>query len=152
MFNRPVEAPIRAHYGERDWHYPWSIDPDNGLWIPVKDRDGLGHHRGTDFDCPLGSVVRAMADGIIVRARFQNALDAKAGAGLYIIQLINEPGYDSWTLRYTHLKAVYVGPGERVKAGQGIAESGNSGAAERPYLHVDLMNLHHQWRAVPLEG
>lgn len=154
MFSRPVDHafPIRAFYGEKNRRYTWSLDSDNGFWIPIKGPDGLGQHRGTDFDCPVGTVVRAMVDGIIIRTRFESSLDAAAGAGLYILQLVNSPGYDSWVLRYSHLKAVYVHPGKRVIRGEGIAESGRSGDAESPYLHVDLMNLKRQWRAIPLEA
>ncbi len=93
-----------------------------------------------------------MADGVIIRARFESALDATAGAGLYILQLVNLPGYDSWVLRYSHLKAVYVAHGAQVYRGQAMAESGNTGAVLSPYLHVDLMNLKQQWKAIPLES
>lgn len=153
MFTRPVDHAfqIQRYYGEKDRRFTWSLDPDNGFWIPIKDQYGFGQHRGTDFDCPIGTVVRAMADGIIIRRRFESALDAKEGAGLYVLQLVSMPGYDNWVLRYAHLRAVYVEPGDRIVRGQPIAESGNTGDVLSPYLHVDLMNLKRQWRAIPLE-
>ncbi len=154
MFSRPVDPTyqISRHYGEKDKKYDWMIDPDNGLWIPIRDRDGKGQHRGIDFDCPKGTIVRAMADGIIIRARFENAVNTKLGAGLYITQLVMYPGFDSWALKYCHLKAIYVDVGKRVCRHDAMAESGDSGNADSAYLHVEIMNLTRQWRPIPLES
>lgn len=93
-----------------------------------------------------------MADGFIVRARFENHLDHKQGAGLYIFQLINLPGYDSWVLHYAHLRSARVKPGDQVCRFDVIAESGDTGNVSEPYLHCDLMSLRHQWRAIPFDG
>lgn len=152
MFSRPVDLtyPIKAFYGTKDRRYDWSID-DNGLWVPIKGPEGKGSHRGTDFSCPSGTIVRAMADGLVIRTRFENPLDFSQGAGLYILQLVIMPGYDSWILKYSHLKAVHIEPGTRIYRHTPIAESGESGAAQEPYLHCDLMNLRHQWQAIQLE-
>jgi len=141
-FTRPVDAlyPVQARYREKGSHYHWSVDPDNGLWIPTQ-RDGQGEHRGTDFACPAGTVIRAMADGLIIRSRFESALDPQSGAGLFITQLVSLMGHDSWVLMYSHLKASFVYPGHAVKQGQAIAESGVK-------LHTDLMNLKHQWKEI----
>lgn len=147
MFSRPVDPtfPIHRYYGEKDAKYDWSIEPENGVWLPVKDPDGKGHHRGTDFDCPLGAIVRAMCDGMILRARHEKASDPKYGAGLYILQLVSMMGYDNWVLKYSHLKAVYVTPGQQVYRQDAMAESGEG-------LHVDLMDLRLQWKPIPLES
>ena len=152
MFHRPVDLryPILAYYGERSRRFEWSMDPDNGLWIPVRDFECQGQHRGTDFDCPTGTPVMAMAEGIILKVCFENSLNIDEGAGLYILQLVTNSLYRNWVLKYSHLQASYVEPVERVRPGEPIAESGNSGAVLRPYLHVDLMNLQHQWKAIAL--
>lgn len=154
MFGRPVDTlfPISATYAEKKRNYDWSIDPDNGLWIPTKDHDGFGQHRGVDFACPDGTLVRAMADGVIIRCRFESAIRMDAGAGLYVLQLVSLLGYDSWVIRYSHLKAAYVKPGQRISRFDAFAESGSSGAAAHPFLHVDLMDLRRQWRDIPWEN
>lgn len=154
MFSRPVDSTylVRKYYAEKGRHYDWSIDPDNGFWVPVKDKDGFGQHHGIDFDCEPGTIVRAMADGVIVRAQFESATDFTLGRGLYILQLVNFPGFDSWMLCYSHLKAAYVKPGQRVCRLDAMAESGNSGNVIAPFLHVDLMNLKRQWKPIPLES
>ena len=154
LFIKPVDtlSPIKVDYGEPGTKYTWSIDLDTGFWIPIKGPDGLGHHNGIDFDCPVGSVVRSMSDGFILRSKFENHLDTTEGSGLYILQLVILPGFDSWVLKYTHLKSSFVSPGQSVKRGEAIAESGFSGNSLSSYLHVDLMNLSHQWRPIPLDN
>jgi murein DD-endopeptidase MepM/ murein hydrolase activator NlpD len=92
-----------------------------------------------------------MADGLVIRSRFESALDSKEGAGLYILQLVMLPGYDSWVLKYSHLKGSHAVPGQTVRTGDPLAESGNTGAVLSPYLHVDLLNLRHRWQEIPFE-
>jgi len=152
-FARPVDPryPIKAHYGDKGSQYDWSMERDTGYWLPMKGEDGLGEHRGTDFDCPIGTIVRAMSDGMILRSRFENSLDTSVGAGLYILQIVSMMGRDSWVLKYSHLKGSYVKPAQRVRRGDPIAESGMSGKCLYPTLHVDLMNLQHQWRPIVCE-
>ena len=87
-----------------------------------------------------------MADGFIISARYESALDHHFGAGLFITQLVMLMGYDSWTLRYTHLKDIRVKQGQRVTRGEIIAEAG------KPHLHVDLMDLRRQWRPIPIKN
>lgn len=149
-FVRPVDPqfPVKTRYRERGAKYDWSVDPDNGLWIPVRDRHGFGEHCGTDFECDIGVPVRAIADGLIIRSRYENTIRQNTGAGLYITQLITLLGHDSWVLKYSHLKASHVSPGQMVKQGEPIAESGNSGNCLSPYLHVDLLNLKYQWKEI----
>lgn len=153
VFARPVDTlfPIKAQYGDRSARYEWSIDRDIGLWIPIQ-YQGAGDHNGIDFDCPIGTIVRAMSDGMIVRSRYENYLASDDGAGLFILQIVTLLGYDSWVLKYSHIKASYVKPGQAIKRGEAIAESGMSGNAISPYLHVDLMNLHRQWQPIPIEN
>lgn len=154
MFRRPVDHvyPIKAFYGQKEPHYTWSIDPDNGFWIPVRGKDNLGQHRGTDFDCPVGTAVRAMAAGVILRARFESAIDIEEGAGLHILQLVSLVGFDNWVIRYSHLKSVFVKPGDPVERGAILGESGKTGDVTSPYLHVDLVDVRRQWKAIPLEA
>ncbi len=145
-FYRPVDDrfPVLAHFAEWGTRWFWYVDPDTGMWIPRGSAPGLrGQHKGVDFDCPKGSVVCAVSDGIIAKARFESPIDSNRGAGLYIIQLVQMHGHDAWWMKYSHLKAVYVQVGDEVKRGQPIAESGDSGEVERPLLHVDLADTKH---------
>lgn len=150
-FIRPVDTlfDIATPFRERSRKYTWSIDPDNGVWVPMQDHEGMGEHHGIDFSCPSGTPVRAVCDGIILKSRFENAIDTSVGAGLHIMQLVKMLGYDCWAIRYSHLKSSFVTPGDNVKQGQSLGESGKSGDASYSYLHIDLMNLHYQWKDIP---
>lgn len=92
-----------------------------------------------------------MADGIVTSVRHENKQDPNAGSGLHITQLVNLLGYDSWIVRYTHLKAAYVKVGQMIQKHDPIAESGSSVDTGEAYLHVDMMDLRHQYRAVQFE-
>jgi murein DD-endopeptidase MepM/ murein hydrolase activator NlpD len=152
MFARPVDRqfPVRRYFGDTGSEYSWSMDPDTGYWVPIQ-YHGKGQHTGTDFSCVKGTVVRAMSDGMVIKVGHENRLDHKVGAGLHIVQLVNLMGYDSWLLKYSHLKAAYVSTGQMVSKYDPIAESGDSGAVSEPYLHVDMMDLKHQYKAIQFE-
>lgn len=146
MFSYPVDKthPIKTYYGQKGQHYMQYLDPDNGLWVPGKDQDGYGNSCGVDFNCPAGTLVHAMADGFIVRASPENAIDR---SGLHILQLVSMPGFDSWMLKYSNLQLVYVRPGDRVNRQDNLAQSSDPG------LHVDLMSIRgRQWKPIPFDS
>jgi murein DD-endopeptidase len=148
-FYRPVglDVPILAHFAEWGPRWEYKIDPDNGLWTPKSTQlRSMGQHRGVDFDCAIGTIVHAMADGMVVKSRYESSVDDRQGAGLYLVQIVEMYGYDAWWIRYSHLRIVYVELGERIKRGQPLGESGESGEIERPLLHVDLAD-----RGVPAQ-
>ena len=144
-FTRPVDDRfhISAHFAEWGDRWNYVIDRGTGLWIP-KAPETRGQHRGVDFDVPPGNVVSAIADGMVVRARFESAIRHDVGDGLNVLQIVIMPGHDAWWVKYSHLKAIYVEVGDKLRRGQPIAETGQSGAVEYPTLHVDLMNTRHQ--------
>lgn len=89
---------------------------------------GTHKHAGKDMAMPLNTPVRAGADGV---ARVKR--DPK-GYGLYVdLELDN-----GTTLRMAHLNAADVKDGERVRQGQVIARSGNSGRSSGPHLHYEV--------------
>jgi murein DD-endopeptidase MepM/ murein hydrolase activator NlpD len=92
-----------------------------------------GYHTGLDYAVPTGTDVLAIADGTIVRANWGRS---------YGIQLVS--AIDSGWIIYAHLSATLVKPGKKVKAGQVIAKSGNTGNSTGPHLHVELRN-HIRW-------
>lgn len=96
-------------------------------------RDGR-RHKGVDFKTPVGTPVRATFDGVISRKNWNfrgngNSLE------------IEESGGQGRTALYLHLSELpkTVRPGDRVKRGQVIAQSGNSGHSFAPHLHYQLM-------------
>lgn len=96
-------------------------------------RDGR-RHKGVDFKTPVGTPVRVTFDGVISRKNWNfkgngNSLE------------VEEAGGQRRTALYLHLSELpkSVQPGQRVKKGDVIAASGNSGRSFAPHLHYQLM-------------
>ncbi len=86
------------------------------------------YHSGTDFRAAIGSPVRAINDGVVVLAKMRyyagGSVIVDHGRGIYSC--------------YYHLSHFKVEPGERVKRGQIIALSGQSGRVTGPHLHLTI--------------
>ncbi|WP_160665295.1 M23 family metallopeptidase [Pseudarthrobacter sp. ATCC 49987] len=101
-------------------------------------------HAGMDFKCPIGTRVYAMADGVVLYAGWGYNLPGTGPVRkwlLYanfpgIVTVIQHPG---WIGVYAHLSDNDMAPaGTRVKMGQLIALSGNTGGVD-PHLHVEAL-------------
>ncbi|WP_084103642.1 M23 family metallopeptidase [Pandoraea sputorum] len=88
-------------------------------------------HTGVDFAAPVGTPVRAAADGEVKFIGFQ-----QYGYGRYIVI---SHRYGSETL-YAHLSAVVEGlrVGDTVATGERIGAIGRTGTATGPHLHFEL--------------
>jgi hypothetical protein len=86
-------------------------------------------HAGIDFGAPVGSPVRAAADGAIEFAGIAQ------GFGNHI--RIQHAGFET---SYSHLSEIpeSIKPGAMVKEGDIIALSGNSGLSTGPHLHFEF--------------
>lgn len=84
-------------------------------------------HRGVDLALAYGSEVRSFGDGVVTSA------GERPGYGLTVVV---DHGQGRETL-YAHLSAIDVEPGQSVTAGQRLAQSGRSGRATGPHLHVE---------------
>ncbi|WVX87909.1 endolysin [Arthrobacter phage Berrie] len=114
-------------------------------------------HAGMDIACPIGTPVYAMADGVVVWADWGTKLPGDNSNWGYrqrwyfyktfpgILTLIHHPqlGPNVYTA-YAHLSDNNMAPvGTRVKAGQQIALSGNTGGVA-PHLHIEeLVDLNY---------
>ncbi len=87
-------------------------------------------HTGTDFSLPTGTPVYATGDGEVI-ATFTKF----NGYGKYIKL---QHGYGYQTL-YAHLSQFLVRPGQKVKRGQVIGYSGNTGGSTAPHLHYEVI-------------
>ncbi|MDX2319059.1 MAG: peptidoglycan DD-metalloendopeptidase family protein [Moritella sp.] len=121
-----VRRPVSSKYRISSSFNPRRLHPVTGLLRP---------HNGTDFAVPIGTPIYATGDGVVSRV-----LNHKY-AGLYI-ELSNGQTYRT---RFLHLSKALVKKGQRVKRGQKIALSGNSGRITGPHLHYEL---HLRGRAV----
>ena len=86
-------------------------------------------HAGLDFGAPVGSPVRAAADGTIEFAGLAS------GFGNHV--RIKHAGFET---SYSHLSEIpdAIKPGVAVKEGQVIALSGNTGLSTGPHLHFEF--------------
>jgi murein DD-endopeptidase MepM/ murein hydrolase activator NlpD len=109
---RPVPCPISSGFGLR--------------FHPI-----LGYarlHSGIDFAAPLGTPIRAAADGEVIWASW------RGGYGRCIILLHG----DGVATLYAHCSDTVVRPGQQVKRGQWIGNVGTTGLSTGPHLHFEI--------------
>lgn len=85
-------------------------------------------HNGTDFAVPVGTPVIATGDGVVVKAT-RHPL-----AGNYLVIRHGR----QYTTRFLHLSRFLVKEGDKVKRGQRIALSGNTGRSTGAHLHYEF--------------
>lgn len=86
-------------------------------------------HKGTDFAVPTGTPVLAPSDGVVVKA-VRHRL-----AGNYLVIRHGR----KYTTRFLHLSKFLVKPGDKVRRGERIALSGNTGRSTGPHLHYEFL-------------
>ncbi|MCH5330973.1 MAG: M23 family metallopeptidase [Alistipes sp.] len=89
----------------------------------------LRSHQGVDYTVPEGSPVFATADGIVKEVSERNSTFGQS------ITIDHENGY---VTQYSHLMVSLVRKGQRVRRGDIIARSGNSGLSLSPHLHYEI--------------
>ena len=85
-------------------------------------------HNGTDFSVHVGTPVQAPADAVVVKATRHPDM------GIYLV--LRHSG--RYSTVYMHLSKSMVKPGQKVKMGQVIALSGNTGRSTGPHLHYEV--------------
>lgn len=101
----------------------------SGLGARVAPKAGAStNHAGIDIAVPVGTPVRAGANGIVVSSGRLGAL----GNAIVV-------DYGSGTIaRYGHLSQLIAKAGDRVAAGEVIGNSGNTGNSTGPHLHYEV--------------
>ena len=87
-------------------------------------------HKGVDFALKPGNPVYATGDGVVESVSF-----VFFGYGNSVL-IDHGFGYKT---RYAHLKSIGVVEGMKVKRGECIGESGNSGKSSGPHLHYEVI-------------
>lgn len=86
------------------------------------------YHKGVDWATPTGTSVYASCGGTVTKAGW--------GSGYgYVVYIDHEDGKQT---RYGHLSKVLVSVGQKVKQGDRIALSGNTGVSTGPHLHFEI--------------
>ncbi len=112
-FALPMQSVITSHYGN----------------ARVFNGEVRSYHAGTDFRANIGTPIKATNDGIVALAkeRFMsgNSVIIDHGEGIYSA--------------YFHCSELKVAVGNRVKKGQIIALSGDTGRVSGAHLHFSIM-------------
>ena len=117
MFTKPLEGKITSNFGYRK--------------SPVA--GASTNHSGIDIGVPVGTPVKAIADGTVIAA---NGGMRGYGNGIFINHgIINGKRIVS---EYGHLSEFLVNVGNKIKQGQIIAKSGNTGISSGPHLHLTI--------------
>jgi murein DD-endopeptidase MepM/ murein hydrolase activator NlpD len=90
----------------------------------------MHEHHGVDYLIPEGTAVFATADGVVKSLSEKNTTHGKA------ITIDHGNGYQT---SYSHLLDIRVKSGQKVKRGDIIALSGNSGLSFAPHLHYEVI-------------
>jgi murein DD-endopeptidase len=98
--------------------------------LPGDFRKGPVGHKGTDFKTPVGTPVHASFEAKVLRTNWNVRING------YCVEL-DHPREGVKTL-YLHLSRVLVKPGQYVKQGDKIAETGNTGRTFAPHLHYEI--------------
>ncbi len=112
----PSISPVKGYIGSK---YGYRTDPIDG-----KRR----MHSGLDFPVNLHTDVVATGDGVVTKAQYDS------GWGRYI-KIDHGYGYETV---YAHLWKINVKKGQKVKRGDKIGKSGNSGRAAGFHLHYEV--------------
>jgi len=85
-------------------------------------------HEGVDIAAPEGTPIKAAASGRVERV-------GPLGTYGTIVEIDHGRGF---TTLYAHCSRVMVRPGDRVRAGQKVAEVGSTGLSTGPHLHFEV--------------
>ncbi|BGI50793.1 MAG: murein DD-endopeptidase MepM [Arsenophonus endosymbiont of Ceratovacuna japonica] len=100
------------------------INPVTGYLLP---------HKGIDFSIPIGTPILSVNDGKVIVVKYSKV------AGNFIVIKHDQ----QYTTRYMHLHKLLVKLGQKVKKGECIALSGNTGRTTGPHLHYELLFNNH---------
>lgn len=101
--------------------FGYRLDPINNYTV---------YHEGIDFSMKKGNPVYATGDAVVSEIKVE-----MRGYGR---QVVLDHGF-GYKTRYAHLDAVLVTEGMKVKRGQQIATSGNTGRSTGPHLHYEVV-------------
>ncbi|MFD3924295.1 M23 family metallopeptidase [Streptomyces sp. NPDC058595] len=93
-------------------------------------------HSGQDFAVSVGTNVKAVHAGTVVKAGPNGAGDGPAYGNAIVIK--HGTGQSAKYSQYAHLSKVKVHAGQKVDKGQSVALSGNTGNSSGPHLHFEI--------------
>jgi len=106
----PVPYPVAYFFGN---------DPNyfGGKW-----------HGGVDMPCPTGTPIQATMGGLVTHA-------GRSEAGYGNLVVVENDGVQTF---FAHASKIDVEVGDKVQAGDVVAQSGNTGKSTGPHLHYEV--------------
>jgi murein DD-endopeptidase MepM/ murein hydrolase activator NlpD len=117
LASTPSVMPVQGWFSDG---YGWRVDPITGT---------REFHGGIDIVAPVGAVIRAPADAVVIQA------GRAAGYGK-MVELSHGYGYRT---RYGHLSEIFVHPGQRIRRGDSLGRIGSTGRSTGPHLHYEVL-------------
>ena len=93
-----------------------------------------GSHNGLDLKALMGTPIKAMADGTVAGAGDTDLTCPRASFGKWIL-IKHDNGLAA---TFAHLSVISVSGGQKVKRGEIIGYSGNTGYSTGPHLHISV--------------
>ena len=128
----PYTPPASSPPASSPFAWTWPADGT----LASRYLSGEPTRQGIDIAGQAGQPIRAAADGVVVYSG-----SGLVGYGELVIVKHN----DAWLSAYGHNRARMVNEGQRIKAGQQIAEMGHSGAAS------DMLHFEIRYNGKPLD-
>lgn len=136
--------PTASHQSSAGYQAPFSAG--RNFVITQAYPDAITHRTldsiyAVDIEMPIGTDVLAARGGVVFDVTSQNfrgGMDmSRDGEASNIVRILHDDGTFSL---YAHLNwnSIRVMPGDRVRAGQYIADSGNTGYSSGPHLHFSV--------------
>lgn len=94
------------------------------------------HHHGVDFKTPVGTPVVSPFSGVVSRVDWRRRMNGNC------VDVHFSDGRDALFLHLSRI-AKGIRPGRRIKAGEVVAFSGDTGHSFAPHLHYQLMRGRH---------
>ena len=139
----PTELPPGIRL-DRTWVYRLPIEDHKKTRVIQAENETFSHqgvHQyAIDFDLPVGTPIVAMRAGQVIQVESRYDRGGPSDRYQAFANLIRIQHSDGGVAEYVHLlkDSALVKKGDRVEEGQVIGQSGESGFASQPHLHVSV--------------
>jgi murein DD-endopeptidase MepM/ murein hydrolase activator NlpD len=93
-----------------------------------------GTHNGVDFRAPIGTPVKALADGVVAGIGDTDIQCPGVSFGRFVLIKYN----NGLASTFGHLSLIKVNTGDKVSRGEIVGYSGNTGYSTGPHLHLSI--------------
>ncbi len=126
-------TPVNPQPVNTKWIMPCKGRITSGYgWRPQPAKGASSGHSGIDIGVPIGTPIKAIADGKVI------STGPAKGYGYWVRLDHGDINGKNIKSEYGHISRWCVSYGQKVKQGQIIAYSGNTGISTGPHLHLTI--------------